>query len=102
MEYKDIIDKSDDNIPDDKSVGKKEFENGKADEGIPDYFEMKNEYDFSKGIRGRFYKPKKMQKTIRIDDDVLIFFHRLSAIRKIGYQTLINEALRKVMNKETM
>lgn len=61
-------------------------------------FELKEEYDFSKGIRGRFYKPKKVQKTLRIDDDTLIFFQKLAAIKKIGYQTLINEALRKVMN----
>ncbi len=63
-------------------------------------FSMKPEYDFSKGIRGRFYKPKKVQKTLRLDDDTLIYFQKLAALRKIGYQTLINETLRKAMNKE--
>ena len=65
-----------------------------------DGFKMKREYDFSNGIRGRFFKPKKIQKTLRLDEDTVIFFQRLAAIRKVGYQTLINEALRKVMNRE--
>lgn len=59
---------------------------------------MKKEYDFSQGIRGRFYKPHKVQKTIRIDSDTLIYYQKLAKIKKIGYQTLINEALRNVMN----
>ena len=37
-----------------------------------DNFEMKDEYDFSNGIRGRFYRPNKVSMTIRIDDDILI------------------------------
>jgi uncharacterized protein (DUF4415 family) len=63
-------------------------------------FEMKKEYDFSNAIRGRFYKPKKIQKTLRLDEDILMYFQRAAAVRKIGHQTLINEALRKVMNRE--
>ncbi len=63
-------------------------------------FVMKKEYDFSKGIRGRFYKPKKVQKTLRLDEDIILYFQRLAAIRKVGHQTLINEALRKVINHE--
>jgi len=63
-------------------------------------FKMKKEYDFSRGIRGRFYKPTKVQKTLRLDNDTLIYFQRLAAVKKIGYQTLINEALRKIMNHE--
>lgn len=59
---------------------------------------MKKEYDFSKGIRGRFFKPHKIQKTIRLDEDTIIYFQKLTAIKKNGYQTLINEALRKVIN----
>ena len=59
---------------------------------------MKKEYDFSKGIRGRFYKPHKVQKTLRLDDDTLLYFQKLAAIRKAKYQTLINEALRKFIN----
>lgn len=61
-------------------------------------FQLKKEYDFSKGIRGRFYKPRKIQKTFRLDDDIILYFQRLAAIRKVGYQTLINETLRKITN----
>ena len=41
-----------------------------------DEFEMKEEYDFSEGIRGRFYFPKKISTTIRLDDDVLRLHQR--------------------------
>jgi uncharacterized protein (DUF4415 family) len=61
---------------------------------------MKAEYDFSTGIRGRFYKQSKVQKTLRLDEDTLIYCKKLAALRKIGYQTLINQILRKAMNKE--
>jgi uncharacterized protein (DUF4415 family) len=63
-------------------------------------FEIEEEYDFSDGVRGRFHRPKKVQKTLRLDDDVLLYFQRVAAVRKVGYQTLINEALRKAMNHE--
>ncbi|PIZ43380.1 hypothetical protein CO015_02050 [candidate division WWE3 bacterium CG_4_8_14_3_um_filter_42_11] len=61
-------------------------------------FQLKKEYDFSKGIRGRFYQPRKIQKTLRLDDDIILYFQRLAVIRKVGYQTLINETLRKITN----
>ncbi len=56
---------------------------------------MKKEYDFKNGIRGRFYKNKKIQKTLRIDEDILDFFTRFAKAEGIPYQTLINLALRK-------
>ena len=60
-----------------------------------DNFEMKNEYDFSNGIRGRFYSPHKNPTTIRLDDDILLYFKKLAGEQKIGYQTLMNSALRE-------
>lgn len=41
-------------------------------------FNLKKEYDFSKGIRGRFYRPKKVPTTIRLDDDddILLFLKK--------------------------
>jgi uncharacterized protein (DUF4415 family) len=62
-------------------------------------FEMKKEYDFSKATRGRFYKPKKISTTIRFDDDILIYFKRLSSEEKVGYQTLVNNSLRHYINE---
>ena len=55
--------------------------------------------DFSKGIRGRFYRPHKVSTTIRIDDDVLLLFKKLATKKKAPYQTLMNEALRQYAEK---
>ncbi len=44
-------------------------------------FNLRKEYDFSKGTRGRFYRPKKVPTTIRIDDDILFFFKSLQLRR---------------------
>ena len=62
-------------------------------------FEMKKEYDFSNGIRGRFYTPKKKSTTIRLDDDILLYFKKIASEQKIGYQTLLNSALREYINQ---
>lgn len=58
-------------------------------------FEMKPEYDFREGIRGRFYQPKKKSTTIRLDDDIILFFKKKAGEDKQGYQTLVNSALRE-------
>lgn len=62
-------------------------------------FKMKKEYNFSKGTRGRFYFPKKISTTIRLDDDVLLYLKKMASIKKIGYQTLLNSILRDYMQK---
>jgi uncharacterized protein (DUF4415 family) len=49
--------------------------------------------DWPGAVRGRFYRPIKKQKTLRIDADVLAFFEAPGA----GYQTRINRALRASM-----
>lgn len=56
---------------------------------------MKKEYDFKEGIRGKFYRKKKIQKTLRIDADILAFYKELAEKEGIPYQTLINLTLRK-------
>jgi len=61
---------------------------------------MKKEYDFSKGVRGKFYRPRKVQKTIRIDKDTLEFYQKLAVKSGIPYQTLINLTLRKFAAEE--
>jgi predicted DNA binding CopG/RHH family protein len=62
-----------------------------------DDFELKDNYDFSGGVRGRFYKPKKIPTTMRIDNDILIFLKKEASEKKIAYQTLINSLLREHM-----
>ncbi|HQM27587.1 MAG TPA: BrnA antitoxin family protein [Syntrophorhabdus sp.] len=58
-------------------------------------FELKDQYNFSQGIRGRFYKPKKVSTNIRLDNDIVIYYKKLATEKKVAYQTLMNEALRK-------
>jgi uncharacterized protein (DUF4415 family) len=59
---------------------------------------MKDEYDFSEGTRGRFRNPQKKSTTIRLDDDLILFFKKRAGEQKIGYQTLVNAALRDFVN----
>ncbi len=61
---------------------------------------MEKEYDFRNGVRGRFYSPKKISTTIRLDEDVLLYLKKEAREKKIGYQTLLNNLLRKHMNNE--
>ncbi len=63
---------------------------------------MKTSYDFSKGTRGRIAavepEPRgKTRITIRLDEDLVDHFLKEAeaAGGAVGYQTLINEALRQ-------
>jgi len=62
-----------------------------------DNFELEDDYDFTDGIRGRFYKPKKIPTSMRLDNDILIFLKKQASEKKIAYQTLINNLLRDYM-----
>ena len=64
-----------------------------------DDYEMLEEYDFSGGVRGRFYKPKKIPVSLRLDNDIVLFFKKLASEQKVPYQTLINALLRKSYKK---
>jgi len=65
-----------------------------------DEFELEDNYDFSDAIRGRFYKPKKIPTSMRLDNDILIFLKKQASQKKIAYQTLINNLLREYMQVE--
>lgn len=67
-----------------------------------DDFVMKDDYDFSNGVRGRFYEPTKKSTTIRLDDDVILYFKKKASEDKIGYQTLMNAALREYIRKHVI
>jgi len=63
----------------------------------------KKEYDFSKAKRGAIEKlsPGKTRITIRIDNEVLEWFHtRVDNKGGGNYQTMINDALRDYIKKE--
>lgn len=50
---------------------------------------------WNEAVRGQFYKPKKIQKTVRIDADILQWLEHLGP----GYQTRLNKILREAMLK---
>lgn len=59
---------------------------------------MRKEYDFSKGRRGAVIPSKgKTRITIMLDDDILEHFRDRAEAQGVGYQTLINAALRDAM-----
>jgi predicted DNA binding CopG/RHH family protein len=60
-----------------------------------DDYELKDDYDFSDGVRGRFYTPRKVPTTLRLDNDIILYFKKLASEKKVPYQTLINALLRK-------
>lgn len=69
---------------------------------------MKDNYDFSKGKRGRVVaeppmEPGKVRITIRLDEDLVDYFGALAdrSSGKVGYQTLINSALREYVEGKT-
>jgi uncharacterized protein (DUF4415 family) len=65
---------------------------------------MKQKYDFSKGKRGRVIPEPALEKgkvkiTIRLDEALLDQFGAIADASegKVGYQTLINQALREYL-----
>ena len=64
-----------------------------------DDYELLEDYDFSGGIRGRFYEPKKIPVSLRLDNDIVLYFKKLASEQKVPYQTLINALLRKKMQE---
>lgn len=56
---------------------------------------MRKHYEFSKARGNPYAKQLKKQVTIRLDEQTLDYFRRLSEETGIGYQTLINLYLRE-------
>ena len=56
---------------------------------------MRKQYDFSQAQRSPYAKQQKKQVTIRLDEQTLEYFRRMSEETGIGYQTLINLYLRE-------
>ena len=62
---------------------------------------MEAEYDFTQAETGKFHRPLKVQKTIRLDQDVLEHFQQEAKRLNLGYQTLINQTLRDSMGESS-
>ncbi len=56
---------------------------------------MRDEYDFSQGKRGAVIPSKgKTRITIYLDDEILASFRERAEAAGVGYQTMINDALK--------
>jgi uncharacterized protein (DUF4415 family) len=64
-----------------------------------DTADMPEIMDWSRAERGKFYRPVKKQVTLRLDADILHWF-KSHAGNARGYQTQINDTLRKFVEKE--
>ena len=54
---------------------------------------MRDEYDFSRGLRNPYIKPPKTTVTIRLDKETVDYFKGLAEQVNMPYQTLINSYL---------
>jgi len=56
---------------------------------------MRKEYDFSKGERGKFYRPNaKLNLPVYLDEEVLAFVQRIARRRKSDLSSVVNQLLR--------
>ncbi|MDE1976487.1 MAG: BrnA antitoxin family protein [Elusimicrobia bacterium] len=55
---------------------------------------MRKEYDFSKGKQNPYAKILKKQITIRLDEETIKYFRKLSRDNGLPYQSLMNLYLR--------
>ncbi|URN99806.1 BrnA antitoxin family protein [Leclercia adecarboxylata] len=69
----------------------------KADDEI-DYSDISETSDeqWAEAVRGKFYRPLKMQASVRIDADVMEWLKRPGK----GYQTRLNAILREAMLRD--
>jgi len=59
---------------------------------------MKEEYDFSKGQRGKFYQPNtKLNLPIYLETEVLIFVEKLATKKDENVSFIVNQLLRSDM-----
>lgn len=60
---------------------------------------MKKEYDFTNGVRGKFYNSNvKLNLPIYLDEDVEQFIRQFAKRKKVDADTIVNKLLRS--NKE--
>ena len=59
---------------------------------------MKKEYDFSKGVRGKFHNPDgEFNLPIYLDREIAEFVDKMSNERKVDRSQIVNKLLRKDM-----
>ena len=56
---------------------------------------MRKEYDFSKGEKGKFYRPDmKLNIPIYLDEEVSAFVDKIASKKRIDRSTVVNQLLR--------
>jgi hypothetical protein len=59
---------------------------------------MKREYDFSKGVRGKFYRPNaKFNVPVYLDGKVQRFVERIAEQKRTDVSSVVNRLLRSDM-----
>lgn len=57
---------------------------------------MKAEYDFSKGVRGKFYRPGvQLQLPVYLDDEVLVYLRERAKSKGVEVNRLVNDMLKR-------
>lgn len=57
---------------------------------------MKKEYDFSKGVRGKFYHPNvELELPIYLEPEIAKFLHKMAAKKGMDIKTIVNDWIRK-------
>ena len=55
---------------------------------------MKKEYDFSKGIRGKFYRPGlRLRLPVYLDDEAMAFVQQVAQKKKMDISTVVNQLI---------
>ena len=56
---------------------------------------MRDEYDFSKGERGKFYRPDaKLNLPVYLEDEVMAFVERIAQKKGTDMSSVVNQLLR--------
>jgi len=56
---------------------------------------MKREYDFSKGVRGKFYRRRvRLNLPVYLDEEVFLFVQDVASKRKADASTVVSQLLR--------
>jgi hypothetical protein len=59
---------------------------------------MKKEYDFSKAVQGKFYRPiDKLEIPIYLDNEIKEFFSKKALSKNVDLDKVVNTILRKEM-----
>jgi len=55
---------------------------------------MKKEYDFTKGVRGKFYRPGlKLNLPVYLDEEALAFVQRIARKKKTDISSVVNQLI---------